>query len=330
MGHPAFNDPIQTTMPDKLIAVLPTPVQPYLDDKLPEWLGVRWFKSTEEACALAPEADIGWFDMPQKPDMAAAISLATRMKWLNSALAGMDGLPLDLLQQRGVIVTNGAGINAIAVAEYVVMGMLNIAKNYREVVRAQDKHEWLRDSPGKVELAGSRALMVGYGAIGKMVEERLKAFGVKVTAVRRNADASGETLGPDQWKDRLGEFDWVILAVPATGETEHMIGGAELARMKPQAVLMNFARGSIVDQEALVAALENKRIAAAFLDVSDPEPLPSGHPLWRLDNVHISMHLSGRSQTRMFERAADRFLDNLARFHAGEPLQFKVDLNTGY
>ncbi len=317
-------------MTDKIIAVLPAPVQPYLDGRLPDWLEVRWFKSRHDACALGSEADIGWFDMHTKPDMAAAISLATRMKWLNSGLAGMDGLPLRELELRGVTVTNGAGINALTIAEYVVMGMLNIAKNYREVMRAQDRHEWLRDSPGKVELAGSHALVVGYGAIGKMVEERLNAFGVKVTAVRRNPDSSGKTLGPDQWKDMLGEFDWVILAVPATSETEHMIGAAELARMKPEAVLMNFARGSIVDQEALVSALKNKRIAAAFLDVTDPEPLPPDHPLWSLDNVHISMHLSGRSQTRMFERAAERFLDNLARFRAGERLQFQVDLNTGY
>lgn len=317
-------------MTDKIIAVLPAPLQPYLEGKLPEWLEVRWFKSREDACNLAHEADIGWFDMHKKTDMAAAVSLATRMKWLTSGLAGMDGLPLDALQQRGVTVTNGAGINAITIAEYVVMGMLTIAKNYREVVRAQDRHEWLRDSPGKMELAGSHALMVGYGAIGKMVEERLNAFGVNVTAVRRHADSSGKTLGPDQWKDRLGEFDWVILAVPATSETEHMVGAAELARMKPRAVLMNFARGSIIDQDALVAALNNKHLAAAFLDVTDPEPLPSGHPLWSLDNVHVSMHLSGRSQTKMFERAAERFLDNLARFRAGEPLQFKVDLTTGY
>ena len=317
-------------MNDKLIAVLPAPMQTYLGGKLPDWLEARWFDSRENACALAAEADIGWFDMYKKPDMAAAVNLATRMKWLNSGLTGMDGLPLDVLRQRGVIVTNGAGINAITIAEYVVMGMLNIAKNYREVVRAQDRHQWLPDSPGKMELAGSHALMLGYGAIGKMVEARLGAFGVKVTAVRRNADPSGKTLGPDEWRDRLGEFDWVILAVPATSETERMIGASELARMKPGAVLMNFARGSILDQDALVAAIEEKRIAAAFLDVTDPEPLPADHPLWNLDNVHISMHLSGRSQTRMFERAAERFLDNLARFRAGESLQFKVDLNTGY
>ncbi len=317
-------------MTEKTIAVLPALVQTHLDGRLPDWLEVRWFTNVDEACALAPHADIGWFDMTRKPDMASAASLATRMTWMNSGLAGMDGLPLQELQQRGVTLTNGAGINAVTIAEYAVMGMLSIAKNYREVVRAQDRHEWLRDSPGKAELAGSHALMVGYGAIGKLVEERLNAFGVRVTAVRRNADASGKVLGPNDWQARLGEFDWVILAVPATSETDRLVGATELARMKPNAVLMNFARGSIIDQDALVDALRNKRIAAAFLDVTTPEPLPPDHPLWSLDNVHISMHLSGRSQTRMFEHAAERFLDNLARFRAGEPLRFQVDLSTGY
>lgn len=317
-------------MTHKTIAVLPTLVQTHLDGKLPDWLEVRWFKSREDACVLAPEADIGWFDMTKKSDMANATSLANRMKWMNSGLAGMDGLPLNELQERGVILTNGAGINAITIAEYVVMGMLSIAKNYREVVRAQDRHEWLRDSPGKMELAGSHALMVGYGAIGRLVEERLNAFGVKVTSVRRNPDTSGKVLGPREWRTRLGEFDWIILAVPATSETEHLIGATELARMKPHAVLMNFARGSIIDQDALVIALRDKRIAAAFLDVTEPEPLPADHPLWDLDNVHISMHLSGRSQTRMFERASERFLENLARFRTGLPLLFQVDLSTGY
>ncbi len=316
-------------MTEKTIAVLPAPLRPWLEERLPGWLQPHWFQTREEAFALAPEADIGWFDFPRKTDMAAAMKLALRMKWLNSGVTGMDGLPLAELRQRGVKVTNGAGINALTIAEYVVMGMLAIAKNYRELVRAQDRHEWLHDSPGKMELSGSHALMVGYGAIGKLVEERLRAFGVKVTAVRREPEPGGGVLGPQEWQARLGEFDWVILAVPATRETERLVGAAELARMKASAVLMN-ARGSIVDQDALVAALTERRIGAAFLDVTDPEPLPQDHPLWRLDNAHISMHLSGRSQTRMFERSAQRFLDNLARFQSGQALQFQVDLSAGY
>ena len=312
----------------KTVTVLSGLVRPLVENRLPEWVEPRYFQSKEEAMAMAPEADIGWFDMYDKRDMAAAITAATRMKWLNSIYAGVDGIPLALLGERGTVLTNGVGINAITIAEYVVMGMLTVAKGYREVVRAQERHEWLIDSPGKVELYGSKALLLGYGAIGKLVEERLKAFNVDVTIVRRSPGPN--TLTPDQWRDRLGDFDWVILAVPATPETDGMIGAVELAAMKTSATLINIARGSVVDQAALVTALDSKQIASAFLDVTSPEPLPADDVLWTLDNAHITMHLSGRAQDKMFVRAATRFLENLDRWHKGEPVEPRVDLSLGY
>jgi phosphoglycerate dehydrogenase-like enzyme len=266
--------------------------------------------------------------MYKKEDMAAAIAEARDMKWLNSIYAGVDGMPLDLLQERGVIFTNGAGINAITIAEYVVMGMLTIAKGFRDVIRAQDRHEWLIAQPSAAELYDSKALVLGYGAIGKRIVERLTPFGVETTIVRRSP-APG-ALGPDEWRAQLGNFDWIILALPATAETEHMIGAAELAAMKNSAVLVNIARGSVVDQDALVEALTAKTIGAAFLDVTTPEPLPADHPLWSLDNAHITMHLSGRGQEKMFMRSAQRFLENLDRYHRGEPVEPQVNLALGY
>lgn len=310
------------------IAVMSALVRPLIEAHMPADIDARWFTTKDEAMALAPLADIGWFDMYDKADMAETIAAATQLKWLNSIYAGVDGMPLDLLRARGVQVTNGAGINAITIAEYVIMGMLTMAKGYRQVVHAQDRHEWLIDSPGKVELFGSKALLLGYGAIGKLIDERLKAFQVDVTVVRRTP-APG-VLTPDAWRARLGDFDWVILAVPATAETDGMIGAAELAAMKPSARLINIARGSVVDQAALVAALQAGEIAEAFLDVTTPEPLPPGDPLWGLPNAHVTMHLSGRAQDKMFIRSAQRFLDNLNRFRAGEPLQPLVNLDLGY
>jgi phosphoglycerate dehydrogenase-like enzyme len=315
-------------MPNRVIAALPFLVRALIEDKLPDWVEARWFATKEQAFEIAPGAEIGWFDMYDKGDMAAVITAATDLKWLNSIYAGVDGMPLALLGERGVRYTNGAGINAVTIAEYVIMGMLTVAKGYREVVRAQERHEWLQDSPGKVELAGSKALLLGYGAIGKLVETRLKAFDVDVTAVRRSP--SLETLGPNEWRAKLGEFDWVILTVPATAETDGMIGGAELAAMKTSATLINIARGGVVDQNALIEALRSKSIASAFLDVTDPEPLPADHPLWSLETAHITMHLSGRAQNMMFVRSAERFLQNLARYQAGEPLHHVVDLKLGY
>jgi phosphoglycerate dehydrogenase-like enzyme len=309
-------------------AVLNALLKPLLAPHLPDWLTVRWYANKAEAFAYAPVAEIGWFDMHSREDMAECFRLATKMKWLNSLIAGVDSFPLEVLAARGVMLTNGAGINAVPIAEYVLMLMLAHSKGYREVVRAQERREWLKDSPGKRELYGSEVLILGYGAIGQEVETRLTRFGAKITKVRRTPGPGA--LGPNQWRGELGRFDWIVLAVPATPETRHMIGAAELAAMKSDAVIVNVARGSVIDQETLVDALAAGRIGGALLDVTTPEPLPEDHPLWTLDNAQITMHLSGNAQTLMFQRSAKRFLANLERFHNGERLEPLVDYAAGY
>src|SRR3990167_10313162 len=175
----------------KTVTVLSGLIRPLVENRLPDWVEPRFFQSKEEALELAPDAEIGWFDMYDKKDMAAVITAATQLKWLNSIYAVVDGMPLDLLGQRGTVVTNGAGINAITIAEYVVMGMLTVAKGYRDVVRAQERREWLLDSPGKRELARSKALLLGYGAIRKLIKPRLEALEVEVTVVRRSGGEIG-------------------------------------------------------------------------------------------------------------------------------------------
>lgn len=303
-------------------------IRPLLEPQLPADLDVRWFMTHEEALEAVPDAEIGWFDMYDQAAMGDTLRAAKKLKWLNSIYAGLDFLPLDVLIERNITVTNGAGINAITIAEYVVMGMLNIAKGYRDVVRAQERREWLTDSPGKRELAGSKALLLGFGAIGKLIKPRLEAFDVDVTVVRRSGGEG--VLTPDQWRDKLGEFDWVILAVPATDETDGMIGADEITAMKSDAVIVNIARGAVIDQPALIDALKAKTIGGAFLDVTTPEPLPETHELWTLDNAHISMHLSGRAQDKMFIRSATRFLENLEKYRRGEPVAPIFDPVRGY
>ena len=303
-------------------------IRPLLEPQLPADIEVSWFMTHEEALEAVKGAEIGWFDMNEKPAMAAALHAATDLKWLNSIYAGLDFLPMDVLIERGITVTNGVGINAITIAEYTVMGMLNIAKGYRDVVRAQERREWLMDSPGKRELAGSKALLLGFGAIGKLIKPRLEAFDVDVTVVRRSGGEG--VLTPDEWRGKLGEFDWVILAVPSTPETENMIGADELAAMKRECVLVNIARGEVVDQPALIEALKSRSIEGAFLDVTTPEPLPEDHELWTLENAHISMHLSGRAQNMMFIRSAKRFLENLEKYRAGKPVAPIFDPKLGY
>lgn len=309
-------------------AVLNPFILKFVEGRLPDWLEVRWFNSSEELIALAPEAEIGWFDSLDLPATWRAARLAPKLKWFNTLSAGVDPFPLDMFRERGVVLTNGAGLNAVPIAEYVVMGMLVLAKGYREVVRAQDRHEWLHAAPGRQELAGTRALIVGAGSIGGRVGELLRPWGIEVVEVRRNP-APGVLTG-NEWRARLGEFDWVIITVPSTPETDKMIGAAELAAMKPGASILNFARGAVIDQEPLIAALKGGLIGSAFLDVTDPEPLPADHPLWDLDNCHISMHLSGRSQSKLYRRSAERFLENLERYGRGEPLAHQVDLVRGY
>jgi phosphoglycerate dehydrogenase-like enzyme len=304
------------------VAVLPASVRPLLTGRLPEWLAVWWWDDADTLQQLAPDAQIGWFDMHVKPPVLSAIRRAEGLRWLNTSYAGVDWLPLADLQARGIQLTCGRGLTAVQVAEWALLGMLAVAKGYREVVRGQDRREWLAEPPGTRQLAGSRALILGHGAIGQAVEQRLKGFEVDVTAVSSHR--------PQGWRSHLGEYDWIVLALPGTPQTRGIIGAAELAAMKPEAVLVNFARADCVDQGALIAALSQRRISAAVLDLTDPEPLPPEHPLWAFDNAHITMHLSGIPTPASQQRAAERFLRNCERFRASEPLEAEVDLARGY
>lgn len=310
-------------------AVLPLLARPLLEPHLPAGLEVTWFASADEARGAIATAEIAWVDMAETAEVRATVAASgPSLKWLSTIYAGLDAFPLDHLRANGVTVTNGAGINALAVTEYAVLGVLAAAKRFDEVVRAYDRHEWLSRPPGRTELFETRALVVGYGAIGRLIGDRLRAFGVEVTGVTRSGRDG--TLTPDAWRARLGEFDWVILAAPSTGETKALIGAAELAVMRSTAWLVNIARGDMIDNDALLAALTAGSIGGAFLDPTSPEPLPADHPLWSAPNTMITMHLSGQSQTRMFPRAAQLFLRNLAAYRVGEPMENVADLAAGY
>lgn len=314
---------------------LPTLVAPALiralaEPLLPPELPVRWFTSHAEALALAAEAEIGWFDLFSLPETEALVRAAPQLKWVNTILAGLDAIPLDLLQERGIQLTSGRGINRGSIADYTMLGLLALAKGFPDVVRAQGRREWLFAAPGTTELEDTHALIIGYGGIGEEIGRRLAASDVRVTGVRRNPDPDRGILGSEEWRGLLSEFDWIILAAPATGATRAMMGAAEFSAMKSTARLINIGRGDLVDQPALVAALTNRTIAGAYLDVTTPEPLPPSDPLWTAPNCIISSHMAGRSQTTMFRRAAERMAANVARYLAGEPLGFSVDLAKGY
>ncbi|MEH6788987.1 D-2-hydroxyacid dehydrogenase [Parasphingorhabdus sp.] len=315
-----------TNKPKAAMASLVRPmVEPYCDG-----LDVTWFTSTEEAMAIAPHAEIGWFDMYDKAKMAEIISAATNLKWLNSIYAGVEHFPLDQLKAQGTILTNGAGLNSAPIAEFALMMMLSAAKRSDRIVDSQRQRNWLEQPPGTTEIDDSKALIIGYGGIGQQIAKKLSGFDVEVTAVRRTPTGEPNVIGLDAWRDRLGEFDWVFVSAPATSDTRHLLGADEFAAMKDTAWLINVARGTLVDQDALLTALNDKTIGGAALDVTDPEPLPADHPLWDAPNCIITMHLSGVAQSRMFQRAAARFVENLKRYRAGETMIAQADFDRGY
>ncbi|RIV91486.1 D-2-hydroxyacid dehydrogenase [Aurantiacibacter xanthus] len=310
------------------IAVLPEVYRKLIAPHLPDWIEPRFWENGEELIALASEAEIGWFDMFDKTDALVALERAEKLKWLNSQFAGVDWMPLDALAARGVRLTNGSGLNANAVAEFAVMTMLAEARGYADLIRAHDRKEWAAWPSAMRELKGSRALIMGYGEIGSTIGRILEGLQVEVTPMRRSARDGA--LGPDEWRDRLGDFDWVVLAMPGTPETAGMIGAAELAAMKREAVLVNYARADIIDQRALAEALHGGRLGGAILDLTDPEPLPSDHFLWDCPNIRITMHKAGLPTPQIREATAQRFLANCRAWKDGAPLTAEVDLALGY
>ncbi|MGK2909595.1 MAG: D-2-hydroxyacid dehydrogenase [Sphingobium sp.] len=316
------------TAPIKVVA--PAMMRASVEPRLPDGVAVQWFADAAQAIIMARDAEVAWLDQFSLSDRVEAIVAAEKLKWLSTITAGLDALPLDVLARRKVRLTNGSGLNSETVADYAVMGILNLAKGFPDVVRAQDRHEWLQVAPGTLEMDGTKALIIGLGTIGRMIAARLTPFGVQVTGVRRTADPAAGVLGPNDWRQQLADYDWIVVAAPATEETRAVLGGAEFAAMKPGARIINIARGDLIDQPALIAALSEKRIAGAFLDVTTPEPLPANDPLWGAPNCIITMHLAGRSQTTMFAKGAARFVDNLHRYVKGEPLLHEVDPAQGY
>ncbi len=313
---------------------LPEHVRPHLEGRLPGQVTPVWFPGGftgyGPALEAAPGVEVAWFDLLASPRVGPVIEAAKDARWINTSLAGVNGWPLAQIRDRGLLLTNGAGLNAKPVAEFAVMGVLAMAKNMRELVYAQDRKDYVAQAPGVTELSDSRALVIGYGGIGREIAKRLQGFEVDVTGVRRTPTGEPGVIGPDDWRGRLGDFDWIILAAAATRETTGMIGKDELEAMKRSAVIVNIARGDLIDQPALIDAVNRKVIAGAFLDVTAPEPAPQDDPIWTTPGIVLTSHTSGRSQTRMAQRAAALFLENLDRYLAGRPLRNLVDLDLGY
>jgi phosphoglycerate dehydrogenase-like enzyme len=247
---------------------------------------------------------------------------AKRVRWIHALAAGVDQLPFDLLRRMDVVVTNSRGLYADALAEFAIAAMLFFAKDLRRLVRNQDARTW---EPFDVtRLEGQTAGIIGYGGIGHAVARRAEALGMHVIATRRQRE-----LGDPTVNDVVAESDYVVLSAPLTPSTFHLMNAERIGAMRPGAVLINISRGPIVDEAALIDALQSNRIRGAALDVFENEPLPPNHPLWRLENALISPHSADHTPDS-HDRAMTFFLENLGRFERGEALENVVDKDERY
>ncbi|GAA0269060.1 D-2-hydroxyacid dehydrogenase [Halobacterium noricense] len=228
--------------------------------------------------------------------------------------AGVDHLPLEALAERGVAVTNASGVHGPNIAEHVLGWVLTFTRRLDEGRRRQQRREWRRFQ-SFAELTESTVTVVGLGAIGETVVQRFEGFDVSTVGVRHSVEKGGptdEVVGFDDLPDVLPATDVLVLACPLTETTEGLIGETELEALPTDAILVNVARGGVVDTDALVSALESNTIHGAGLDVTDPEPLPRDHDLWGFQNVFLTPHVAGHTP-KYWERRADILVENLAR-----------------
>lgn len=266
---------------------------------------------------------------------------ADGLRWVHSGAAGVASAITPTLRAAGVVFTNSAGVHAPAVAETALAMILHFARGLDVAVRSQAGGEWRTEAfdaqPSVArELAGSTLGIVGCGGIGRAAGRRAAALGMRVLGVRRRRGAPAEAdhfadVGSGRAAlDRvLAESDYLLLAAPETAETRGLIDARALERMRRGAVLINVSRGGLVDEEALVRALRAGALRGAGLDVFATEPLPTGHPLWRMPGVLITPHVAGYSE-RFWERESELILDNLGRYLRGRELRNVVDLDAGY
>lgn len=305
----------------------------HLRAAFPEHSFVR--TDTDEATLAAiPDADVAFSSRITRAHLAAA----RRLRWVHSPAAGVGSMLFPEMVRSAVVMTNSRGTSSVTIAEHVIAVTLVIMRDLRLAWRRQSDRVWAQnefDAGASIRtLRGARVLIVGLGSIGRETARLAAAFGADVVGIRRTPGASppegvGEMCVPSQLPDQLPSADVVVLSAPQTAETAHMIGDRELARMKDDALLVNVSRGKLIDEAALVRALETGRLRGAALDVFEHEPLDPASPLWTRPDVLITPHVSG-FHADYWPQATRLFADNLRRFAAGQPLANLVDKEAGY
>jgi len=298
--------------------------------------------------ALAPDMRLVVTDDPAQIEAAlpeveiaaghtrpALLARMPNLRWYQQWGAGADWLMRHPeIAARDFVITNASGVHAIQISEHILALLLAFARRLPQAMRAQLRGEWQREEREDIfELAGKTMVLIGVGAIGERTARLAAALDVRVIGVRRDPAARTpgveRMIGPERLADVLPEADFVVLTIPLTHDTRHMIGERELRLMKSTAHIVNIGRGGTIDEAALIRALREGWIAGAGLDVFEKEPLPADSPLWGMENVIITAHYAGATP-HYNERALAIFLDNLRRYKAGEPLRNVVDKRLGY
>jgi phosphoglycerate dehydrogenase-like enzyme len=287
----------------------------------------------EKLKSLAADADAILFADFDGDLLANVLPLANRVRWIHCLWTGVEMILKPKIVAHPAPLTNGRGVFRWPLADWVIAAMLFFAFDLGRVIRQQEQGMWKPFI--STSLRGRVLGIVGFGSIGAAAAARARVFGMKIAALRRRPELfesdslPDQTYGPGQLKELMAASDYILVVTPLTAETRGLIGEAEIAAMKPSAVIINIGRGPVIVEAALVRALEAGRIRGAALDVFNTEPLPSEHPFWRMPNVLLSPHTADRVEG-FLDPAFESFVENLDRFRKGEPLANVVDKHAGY
>jgi phosphoglycerate dehydrogenase-like enzyme len=323
-------------MDNNTVLVLADPTDSQLArlEELPRDTSIAVGNSAEAFETLAPDATVILNWSGSRALLREVFGMCPNLRWVHSKAAGLDTVLFAELIESPVPLTNGRGVFSQSLGEFVLGAVLYFAKDFRRMMRNQMAGRW--EQFDIVEISGQTAGIIGYGDIGRAAATRLRAMGVRILAVKRqgpalyNVDPLVDRIySPDARIEMLGRCDYVVAAAPLTPDTRGLIGEAEFAAMKPNAVVINVGRGPVIDEAAMVRALSEGRIKGAALDVFDREPLPEGHPFYRLENVLLSPHCADHTADWQ-EQAMRFFLQQYERFRTGEPLCNIANKKLGY
>lgn len=287
---------------------------------------VRADRSNLAAEAVDADALVGTGD----PKLVGA---ARKLKWVQTTSAGVESVLTPEFEARGITLTNAKIIQGPNIADHAFALLLSLTRELYRTIPNRTSEEWTRGRHRPIELNGKTAVIIGVGGIGMQIAQRAVGFGMQVIGVDPK-DISYTPLvtrvvPPDRLDTVLPLADVVFVAAPLTKESRGMIGARQFEMMKQGAYFIAVSRGGLYSSEALVKALDSKHLAGAGLDVTNPEPLPKGHPLWKFENVIITPHMAGGSD-KVTARRVELFKENIRRFSQGEPLLNVVDLKKGY